>query len=165
MSDEWAELMDTVDKQIEISREKVESGRVYDQENERIRQNWHKRLSEALEQKRQLLKTAPRNVESDCWSGEKRLYIVSGGGLHKIGVSSDVDQRLESLQSTSPVPLELIFRSEITSEAYIVEQKTHVEFNELREHGEWFDLSSEQLSDVIQFIQSSIAKNEGGASA
>lgn len=58
---EYGEMIDDLDAAISEARQKVESGRVYDAENERVRQGWVRVLAYATNVRRQV--TTDRDLE------------------------------------------------------------------------------------------------------
>ncbi|WP_058828115.1 hypothetical protein [Haloferax sp. Q22] len=58
---DYAEMIDDLDAAISEARKKVESGRVYDAENERVRQGWIRVLAYATNVRRQV--TTDRDLE------------------------------------------------------------------------------------------------------
>lgn len=76
----------------------------------------------------------------------RSVYFISpvGGGLIKIGVAGDVAGRLESLQTGSPVLLEV--RAVITDGGEALELSLHKRFAASRRHGEWFEPTPELLA-------------------
>lgn len=60
-STEYDELLDLLDGAIKEAHRKIESGRVYDPENERVRQGWIKALAYAVNVRRQV--TVDRDLE------------------------------------------------------------------------------------------------------
>jgi len=58
---DYAQMIDDLDAAISEAREKVESGRVYDAENERVRQGWIRVLAYATNVRRQV--TTDRDLE------------------------------------------------------------------------------------------------------
>lgn len=74
-SEEYSEMLDAVDTAIAEAREKVESGRVYDAENEKVRIKWIRALAYAANVRRQI--TVDRDLEE---MGERldRLEEASG---------------------------------------------------------------------------------------
>jgi len=73
--------------------------------------------------------------------------MKSENGLHKIGISNDVDRRLQSL-STGPVAIELLWSKEMPDAAQ-VESDWHITFQAHRVRGEWFDLDENQVARFI----------------
>lgn len=74
-----------------------------------------------------------------------RVYFMGGGGLIKIGVTTDVDARLRSLSNSSPVPIRYLGSYLGTREA---EREMHDKFKHLRRHGEWFDDTPELRAEI-----------------
>lgn len=66
----------------------------------------------------------------------------------KIGRAKDVEQRLKSLQTSSPVPLELLKVIQLDSmkAAQNLERSLHVKFSHLRLMGEWFKAKQELMN-------------------
>lgn len=60
-SDEYQEMLESVDTAIEEARRKVDSGRVYDPENEKVRIKWIRALAYAVNVRRQV--TVDRDLE------------------------------------------------------------------------------------------------------
>ena len=58
---DYEQMIDDLDAAISEAREKVESGRVYDAENERVRQGWIRVLAYATNVRRQV--TTDRDLE------------------------------------------------------------------------------------------------------
>ena len=78
------------------------------------------------------------------------VYFVVAAfvGLVKIGYAGrDPDDRLASLQTGSPVPLERLAPVRGTRE---LEQELHKRFADLRTHGEWFQLG-QPIKDFILY--------------
>jgi len=59
--DDYDAMLDTLDVAIEEAKRKVESGRVYDADNERVRIKWIRALAYAVNVRRQV--TADRDLE------------------------------------------------------------------------------------------------------
>jgi ribosomal protein L13E len=60
-SDDYDVMLDTLDTAIEEAKRKVESGRVYDAENEKVRIKWIRALAYAVNVRRQV--TTDRDLE------------------------------------------------------------------------------------------------------
>lgn len=60
-SDDYQAMLDTLDTAIAEARRKVESGRVYDADNEKVRIKWIRTLAYAVNVRRQV--TADRDLE------------------------------------------------------------------------------------------------------
>ncbi len=68
----------------------------------------------------------------------------------KIGLAKDVEKRIETLQTSNPVKLELIKSIQVKSkkEAQGLEKQLHEKFSELRIIGEWFSAKTELLEHI-----------------
>jgi hypothetical protein len=74
------------------------------------------------------------------------VYVIEGAGLYKIGFSATPRRRLAGLQSSSPVELRLVGVIEGTRSD---EAQWHYLLRERRRHGEWFDLTEEEVNHVL----------------
>lgn len=79
------------------------------------------------------------------------IYFIQGveGGPIKIGYSRNPSQRLAALQTTSPVPLEILFECPGDRRC---EQILHAEFAEGRLYGEWFSEDTPDLAEFLEFL-------------
>lgn len=97
----------------------------------------------------------PRNVV-DMLKRRKKdkdryLYLISGGGLTKIGIADDVKKRVKTLNLASPVQLEVI-ASFFVPNAMTVEGELHTRFKDKRVRGEWFDLSQSDIDFILSLF-------------
>lgn len=69
-------------------------------------------------------------------------------GLIKIGIAQDVNQRLATLRTSSPVRLELL--AVIRDGGQALEARLHQRFAGARSHGEWFHPTPELLSYIAE---------------
>jgi hypothetical protein len=75
----------------------------------------------------------------------KTVYLItSESGLSKIGVSGDVWERLKALQAMSPIELKLLGYKTV-KRAVKLERELHARFKDRRRHGEWFDLTEDDI--------------------
>jgi hypothetical protein len=75
----------------------------------------------------------------------KTVYLItSESGLSKIGVSIDVWGRLKALQAMSPIELKLLGYKTV-KRAGKLERELHARFKDKRRHGEWFDLTEDDI--------------------
>ena len=73
------------------------------------------------------------------------VYLIrAGNGLTKIGISYDIQKRLNMLNTASPVELSLLFFFE-PSNAVKTEKYLHIKFDKKRVKGEWFNLSDSEI--------------------
>jgi len=76
---------------------------------------------------------------------EQRVYFIGGRGIVKIGIAEYPRQRLQTLQTSSPFPLQLLA---ICEGGRKKEKQLHAQFADARQAGEWFVLTPE-LQDYI----------------
>jgi len=88
-----------------------------------------------------------------------KLYLIAAGPYVKIGVSSNIPDRLTILQVGSPVELELLFSVEVR-EAYALERYFHGEFSSQSVRGEWFTLTSEDILGIENYCANSIINGQ-----
>jgi Meiotically up-regulated gene 113 len=79
----------------------------------------------------------------------RRVYVIGGEGLVKIGIAYDARERLSGMQLGSPIQLRLL-KVWSCADAVRSERKLHKRFKEFRQHGEWFALPANVLEDLIQ---------------
>ncbi|QPJ96943.1 GIY-YIG nuclease family protein [Streptomyces clavuligerus] len=75
-------------------------------------------------------------------AGESCVYLIGapGGGLVKVGTTTQLARRLRALQLSSPVPLAILWSA---PGGRSMEAALHLRFAQLRQHGEWFDFGSD----------------------
>lgn len=83
-------------------------------------------------------------------SSQESRWVYLIGTRHarpvKIGVASDVEARIGELQTGSPLPLYLIWK---TRGGQSLERDLHERFAPYRIHGEWFDFGTENPAAVV----------------
>ena len=92
------------------------------------------------------------------------MYVIRASRInpdesnYKIGITKNLKERLETLQTSSPEKLELLFKYP-TTEARQVEKSLHnlFKYYRIRENGEWFKFEDVKInewlrSDFQQFI-------------
>ena len=78
-----------------------------------------------------------------------RLYLLfADNGLIKIGIASQVKNRIAQIKSSSPVPVECLLSVE-SDDCDRLEKNLHLKFRDKRVKGEWFALS---YTDVLELI-------------
>ena len=73
------------------------------------------------------------------------IYIVYSIGRYKIGFSITPQKRVRQIQSPYPVDLICIIQ---TDDMLSLENKLHARFDHARKHGEWFELSDEDIDEI-----------------
>ena len=76
------------------------------------------------------------------------VYLIGSPVIRpvKIGVSNEPEARLEDLQTGSPVPLHLLWK---TPGGQALESALHAYFEPYRTHGEWFDFGEENPAALV----------------
>lgn len=106
-----------------------------------------------------LYRTCDRPAHQVC-RGDQRQFVYFIGtedGPVKIGLTTNVRQRLESLQTASPIKLELL--------AYCdgdrwLEQRYHDFFAPHRLQGEWFGRGDNALAQEIRILRAAARRAE-----
>ena len=75
------------------------------------------------------------------------LYIIKCNDFYKIGIANDVEARLAQLSTGNPYTLEVVVVYDFEN-AEVVERAIHQKYKNLRQRGEWFSLSYNDLSDI-----------------
>lgn len=86
----------------------------------------------------------------------KQLYLVRAGvSQYKIGVASNIGNRIKSLQTSNGTKIELII-SRTVANTHEVERKIHAQLAERKLNGgrEWFELTPSQALDLAVLINS-----------
>lgn len=83
--------------------------------------------------------------------GTKHVYLIRSGDYHKIGIAKNVKARMLSLDTSNPMPIELI-ESHKCKQARKVERYLHDKYAEQRVKLEWFKLNDEQITEVITYM-------------
>lgn len=97
----------------------------------------------------------PRNEFDNPYSDV--VYFVSGGGLTKIGRTSQLRRRVTELAAACPMPLLL----EAWLPGYsLLEVRLHARFDRYRVHGEWFrqNVSLRALLNKIEAAKTNIER-------
>ena len=82
------------------------------------------------------------------------LYFIQSkpNGSVKIGTSSNVNRRLNTLQTSSPLKLVLLDSIKLKN-ANEVETQLHYDLREKRLIGEWFDISEKEVQQIIKSLK------------
>lgn len=82
------------------------------------------------------------------------VYIIKNmdTGNIKVGVSKDVQKRLDTFRTGNDCQLELVYRSMVCSNAFNLESQVHEYFKEYHVRGEWFRVKEHE---VIRFLECS----------
>lgn len=79
------------------------------------------------------------------------VYLIQAGDLYrfKIGCATNLEKRLSSLKTASPVPLCLLGAKKV-ADMYAEEKNWHKLFSATRKKGEWFDLDPKQFLNIVR---------------
>lgn len=77
------------------------------------------------------------------------IYLVSakGANRYKIGLTTNIERRFKRLEQQAPFPLVLIHFF-ATSDCLTSESALHQRFASSRVHGEWFELTDEDVKEI-----------------
>lgn len=89
------------------------------------------------------------------------VYLVKSLSLFKIGLASDLAQRISQLANMSAAPIELLDTSTTCcyQRAAAREKYLHYRYRSSRRHGEWFALSRPQLIQIAATLSRWRSKN------
>lgn len=93
--------------------------------------------------------TKKSGKRSDC----STLYIIGHRGFdnyYKIGITGDIDARLNTLETASPLGLEIFYLKQTIS-ANQVEKIIHEAYSHRRKNREWFFFSGKEVDSVIEY--------------
>ena len=87
----------------------------------------------------------------------KYVYVIQGSRInpnesnYKIGIATNIKNRMAQLQTSSPVKLNLLFKY-YTTEADKLEKSLHNYFKyyRIRHNGEWFGFEDTKISDWLR---------------
>lgn len=79
------------------------------------------------------------------------IYVISSDFGSKIGMATDFESRFSSIQTSSPVNLELK-RVYSVRDFSKVEKKLHILFKDKHIRGEWFDLVDDDLNQITNYL-------------
>lgn len=94
---------------------------------------------------------APYNpkADSDC----VYVFKVENQPIYKIGISVSPEARLSSLLTSSPFNIEIVGYEKV-DDAPELEKRLHKKYKEFRKNREWFELNDEQVSEILDIINS-----------
>lgn len=73
------------------------------------------------------------------------IYVLEGGGYHKIGRTTNLDGRMKQIVSKLPFEVTLLYKIFYPEQLPGVERGLHEKFADKRVNGEWFKLDEEDL--------------------
>jgi len=105
--------------------------------------NWKSLIKQELRQRRRYL-----SEQVYCNQAERGfVYLLRGGPYYKIGVSNDVNRRMEEITPRLPFETELVCTI-ATEDMYELEADLHDHFADKRTNGEWFELSGKDVEYI-----------------
>jgi hypothetical protein len=75
------------------------------------------------------------------------VYLLQSGPYYKIGVSTQVDERIKQLSTQPPFDIELLHTIQ-TDDMYGLEKKLHADYDSKRKNGEWFELDQADVEYI-----------------
>lgn len=90
----------------------------------------------------------------NCTVSINYLYAIadSANQLIKIGYAKDPEKRCAQLQTGNPTKLSVVWKVEVDkSRAKLVETKIHKEYNYKRVRGEWFKMTAQEATDILNY--------------
>ena len=79
------------------------------------------------------------------------VYLVECAGFHKIGITSNIKNRIGSLRSSCPLNVNLV-RAARVKNARKYELILHNTYKEKNHHHEWFMLSEGDVLDIKEYL-------------
>ena len=97
-----------------------------------------------------------RRTEKTCFDCKyANLIKIKDKNKYKIGLTSNLKQRISSLSNQNPFEIKLITAIE-NNDIYKLESELHKKFADKNIKGEWFELSQKDV-DYIKRIEDDIA--------
>jgi hypothetical protein len=101
---------------------------------------------------------SPVIKSTQATSKSSHLYIVESEGYVKIGIASDVDKRMASLNASSPMEVKLL-KYYKTDSAAEVENHLHKRYAKHNHKFEWFTFTEDEKAELINYIEVIVAKS------
>ena len=83
------------------------------------------------------------------------VYLIQCQDLVKIGTTGNLNRRMEELQKELPSPAKLLAAG---PGGLTFERRLHSRYAAWRKHGEWFQLTENQIQELIPVVQSGMPK-------
>lgn len=84
--------------------------------------------------------------------GTKHIYIIKSGRYYKIGIAKNVEARLQSIHTSNPNKVKVVYAKEV-EKAREVEAHIHNVYNDFRHKLEWFLLNKKQLKEIMDYLE------------
>lgn len=95
-------------------------------------------------------------------SNSNQIYVLKHRGIDgffKIGITSNIHARIPSLNTASPLGIEIVYLNK-TEKARKIESLVHQKLQKNHCNGEWFQLNKVQLEEIISMIEKEVEKHE-----
>lgn len=110
-----------------------------------------------------LLDTARNELEAQCRARDIKGYVyimkVKNRDIYKIGKSRHPEYRRIQLQTYEE--LQILYTKEF-DDAYAIEEKVHCNFSKYRIKKEWYTMTPQEISTVINFINDATTETRNG---
>lgn len=82
------------------------------------------------------------------------IYVVRSGSsnFYKIGRTTNFQKRLKTLQTSCAAQLTVV-KTFFSLDAVSLEKAAHAKFTHFRQKGEWFELNSEQITQLLSWLE------------
>ena len=91
--------------------------------------------------------------------GKQYLYLFKSGDYYKIGITANVQSRLNTMQTCNPVAVSLVYAC-LVPNARKAEKHLHFKYSDYSIHGEWFKFTKGAydriLKDIIKYCEDCI---------
>lgn len=84
--------------------------------------------------------------------GTKYIYIIKCGRYYKIGIAKNVNARMQSIHTSNPNTVKVIYTKEV-EKAREVETHIHNVYQDYRHKLEWFLLAKEQIEEIKKYLE------------
>jgi hypothetical protein len=103
-------------------------------------------LSNELAERSATIEIEQSEIASNNQSSAGYVYLVKSGKLYKIGWSENHWRRKSELHKQTPEGISEVHTIAAIDDPVGIEKYWHERFKDRRQHGEWFDLSAEDVS-------------------
>lgn len=88
---------------------------------------------------------------------KKAIYVVDNSLINylKIGMSKDPIQRAKSLSTSTSIKMNVLYATQLMSNAKVVEELIHKELKDFNVSGEWFDIDLDKAINTIKVYENS----------
>lgn len=88
---------------------------------------------------------------------KKAIYVVDNSlsDYLKIGMSKDPIQRAKSLSTSTSIKMNVLYTTQLMSNAKVVEELIHKELKDFNVSGEWFNIALDKAINTIKVYENS----------